>query len=118
MTDAERQRLAAILGMLGSNSAGERDNAARLAEQFRKQHGLTWEQVVSGRTVYVDREVPVAYPVYVDRPVYHEVYVWPGMWAWLVSFRQINRGIAIALGSVPLVIIVARVYATIVLGWR
>jgi len=44
MTDAERQRLAAILGMLGSNSAGERDNAARLAEQFRRQHGLSWQE--------------------------------------------------------------------------
>lgn len=42
----ERRRLAAILGMLGSDSAGERDNAARMAEEFRRQHGLTWNEVV------------------------------------------------------------------------
>ena len=28
--------------MLGSSFAGERDNAARLAEAFMKRHGLTW----------------------------------------------------------------------------
>jgi hypothetical protein len=38
---ANRKRLASLLGMLGSNAAGERDNAARLAEQFHLQHGLT-----------------------------------------------------------------------------
>lgn len=65
MSNAERQRLAAILGMLGSSSAGERDNAARLAEQFRKQHGLTWEQLVSGDTIYVDREIEIP----IDRPI-------------------------------------------------
>jgi len=51
MTGAERQRLAAILGMLGSNSAGERDAAARAAEQFRKQHGLTWQEMLNGKAV-------------------------------------------------------------------
>jgi hypothetical protein len=58
MTDAERQRLAAILGMLGSEHQGERDNAARQAEAFRKKHGLSWaELLASGGTVYI--EVPV-----------------------------------------------------------
>ena len=38
MTAAEHKRLVAVLGMLGSASAGERDNAARLAEQLRR-HG-------------------------------------------------------------------------------
>ena len=42
----DRKRLAAILGMLGSNSAGERDNAARMAEEFRRQHSLTWSELL------------------------------------------------------------------------
>jgi hypothetical protein len=58
MTDADRQRLVAILGMLGSAAAGERDNAARLAEKFRCQHGMTWGQLFEPQTVYV----------YIDRP--------------------------------------------------
>ena len=44
MTDAERLRLVRILGMLGSNFAGERDNAARFVEAFMARHGLTWAQ--------------------------------------------------------------------------
>ena len=43
---SDRRRLAALLGMLGSTSSGERDNAARLAEQFRQRLGLTWEEVL------------------------------------------------------------------------
>jgi hypothetical protein len=115
MTNADRQRLAAILGMLGSNSAGERDNAARLAEELRKQHSVTWQEMINGRTVYVDREIPVERTVYVDRPVYvdREVYVWPGMWQWLVSFQPINRGIAIVLGGMPLVYGIARIWAVL-----
>ena len=44
---SDRKRLAALLGMLGSTSSGERDNAARLAEQFRQRLGLTWEELLS-----------------------------------------------------------------------
>lgn len=44
---AERKRLTSILGMLGSNAAGERDNAARLAEHFRREHGLTWAELLN-----------------------------------------------------------------------
>ena len=69
MTNADRQRLAAILGMLGSEHAGERAAAGLQAEAFRRRHGLTWDQVVSGRTVYVNREVFVETPVFVDRPM-------------------------------------------------
>lgn len=47
VTTADRKRLTAILGMLGSNQPGERDNAARLAEQFRIQHGLTWADLLA-----------------------------------------------------------------------
>ena len=38
MTVAERERLARILGMLGSEHAGERASAALHAEPFRKKH--------------------------------------------------------------------------------
>jgi hypothetical protein len=41
LSSADRNRLTAILGMLGSDASGERDNAARLAETFRREHGLT-----------------------------------------------------------------------------
>ena len=47
MTAAERQRLARILGMLGSEHAGERASAGLQAEAFRKRHGLTWEGMLS-----------------------------------------------------------------------
>ena len=46
LTAVERKKLAAILGMLGSSSAGERDNAATLAEKLRRQLGLTWEDLL------------------------------------------------------------------------
>jgi hypothetical protein len=47
MTEADRKRLIAILGMLGSNAVGERDNAARLAEEFRRKHGLSWADLLA-----------------------------------------------------------------------
>jgi hypothetical protein len=46
LTAVERKKLASILGMLGSSSAGERDNAATLAEKLRRQLGLTWEDLL------------------------------------------------------------------------
>lgn len=104
MTEPERLRLAAILGMLGSDSAGERDNAARLAEQFRQQHRLTWGEMISGKTIYLqprDVENHIEVPVYIDRIVYR----WPLFW----RLRHVNadRGIAIALGLIPAIIILA-----------
>jgi len=33
--------------MLGSNAFGERENAGRLAEQFRHHHGLTWADLLA-----------------------------------------------------------------------
>ena len=63
MTDADRKRLAAILGMLGSSSAGERDAAALQAEAFRRKHGLTWKQLVADHVVIVET------PVFIDRPM-------------------------------------------------
>ena len=47
MTEPERRRLARILGMLGSEHAGERASAALQAEAFRKRHGMTWEQMLA-----------------------------------------------------------------------
>jgi hypothetical protein len=47
MTAAERQRLARILGMLGSEHAGERASAGLQAEAFRKRHGLTWPELLA-----------------------------------------------------------------------
>jgi hypothetical protein len=47
MTAADRRKLAAILGMLGSEHAGERAAAGLQAEAFRKRHGLTWEAMLS-----------------------------------------------------------------------
>jgi hypothetical protein len=47
MTAAERQRLARILGMLGSEHPGESASAALQAEAFRKRLGLTWEEMLS-----------------------------------------------------------------------
>lgn len=43
---ATRSRLTKLLGMLGSDHQGERDNAALAAHKLVKQHGLTWEAVV------------------------------------------------------------------------
>jgi hypothetical protein len=47
LSERDRSRLAAILGMLGSNAVGERENAGQLAEQFRRQHGLTWAELLA-----------------------------------------------------------------------
>jgi hypothetical protein len=41
-----RERLARLLGLLGSDHAGERDNAGRAAHHLVQQHGITWYDVV------------------------------------------------------------------------
>ena len=41
-----RELLVKALGMLGSDQAGERDNAARFAERERKKLGMTWDELV------------------------------------------------------------------------
>ena len=51
MTPADRQRLARILGMLGSEFDGERASAALQAEAFRKKHGLTWAELLALKPV-------------------------------------------------------------------
>jgi hypothetical protein len=49
MTAADRKRLAALLGMLGSSHAGERANAAEAVEKFRIRHRLTWDEILEQR---------------------------------------------------------------------
>jgi hypothetical protein len=40
------ERLTKLLGMLGSNSDGERATAGRIADQFVRDLGLTWSDIV------------------------------------------------------------------------
>jgi hypothetical protein len=112
VTDTERQRLAHILGMLGSDSVGERAAAALQAEAFRKRHGMTWAEMMSGETVYVDR------PVYVDRAVppyppppqpYPPPPPAPQPWASLQGFLR-NSLPPFVLGVAPFVIIYGLAY--------
>jgi hypothetical protein len=44
--DRLRKRLVRVLGYLGSDSAGERDNAARVATRMIKEAGLTWYDIL------------------------------------------------------------------------
>ena len=53
MTPADRAKLARILGMLGSEHAGERASAALQAEGFRKRHAMTWEEMLALSAVEV-----------------------------------------------------------------
>jgi hypothetical protein len=42
-----RRKLAGVLGMLGSNHAGERDAAAQLANRMIRGAGLTWSELIA-----------------------------------------------------------------------
>jgi hypothetical protein len=42
----ERQRLAKILGLMGSSFSGEREAAVFQAEEIRKKFGLSWEELL------------------------------------------------------------------------
>jgi hypothetical protein len=48
MTSIDRDRLAKLLGRLGSDYPGERDNAARMATDLVRDSGSTWAQVLAG----------------------------------------------------------------------
>jgi hypothetical protein len=67
----DRARLAAILGRLGSDHAGERDAAALAASRFLRQRKLAWGDVLG----------PPALPPPIERRaepfVFHE---WPLRW--------------------------------------
>jgi hypothetical protein len=47
LSPAERKRLAKLLGLLGSDHAGEVLSAAKHAHDLVQAHGLTWDQVIS-----------------------------------------------------------------------
>jgi hypothetical protein len=47
LTPADRAKLAAILGRLGSDFDGERAAAGLLAARFVREHGLTWPDVLA-----------------------------------------------------------------------
>jgi hypothetical protein len=71
MTAADRRKLAAILGMLGSEHAGERASAALQAEAFRKRHAMTWEEMLALPPVEVVVEPePVWTPSEPPRPAW------------------------------------------------
>lgn len=57
-TPAERNRLVALMGMFGSAHAGERANAASLADRMVRARGLTWNEVVAGQAVQPWRPPP------------------------------------------------------------
>jgi hypothetical protein len=82
MTDTDRQRLAAILGMLGSAHAGERAAAALQAEAFRRHHNLTWDQLVGGKAIaedaYVEPPPPPPQQAPEPPPPTPETYGWNG----------------------------------------
>jgi len=46
MAPLDRSRLAAVLGLLGSDHPGEVVNAAQAAERMRRQAGLSWHDIV------------------------------------------------------------------------
>lgn len=48
LTPDEQTRLISILGMLGSDFAGERAAAELLATRLLKDHGLRWKDVIGG----------------------------------------------------------------------
>jgi hypothetical protein len=50
VTDKERERLVALLGMMGSSGDGEALNAARLAQRFITDRKLTWNDVIAVQT--------------------------------------------------------------------
>jgi hypothetical protein len=47
LTSADRERLSSILGMLGSNASSQRANAAAAAGEFRRDHHLTWAEMLA-----------------------------------------------------------------------
>lgn len=46
LSKADRDRLVKLLGMLGSDHAGERDNAALAIERLRRELGLSSEDIL------------------------------------------------------------------------
>jgi hypothetical protein len=51
-------RLARVLGMLGSDHAGERDAAALMAEKIRRDAGVQWADLLVPKVVRVEPPAP------------------------------------------------------------
>jgi hypothetical protein len=59
----DRERLARVLGMLGSAHDGEALAAARQAERLRAEAGLTWAEIVIRALPAPSSPQPCRYPV-------------------------------------------------------
>ena len=57
----QHRRLVQLLGMMGSDHNGEVLNAARLAQRLVRDHGLTWEEVMTGIATDIARELGQAF---------------------------------------------------------
>jgi hypothetical protein len=66
---ADRDKLAKLLGMLGSDHPGERDNAAVAADRLVRQRGLTWPDVLQPQIVESWTQPPQPPPPPPDEPV-------------------------------------------------
>ena len=47
LPDDQRERLTRLCGMFGSDYEGERANAARMADELLRRHGVTWADVLA-----------------------------------------------------------------------
>ncbi len=56
---ADRNRLAGILGLLGSSHQGERDAAALAADRFVRSRGIAWPDLLAGEPAPPGRAAPV-----------------------------------------------------------
>ena len=56
LAEADRDRLARLLGMLGSAFDGEVANAGRLADKLVRSAGLTWPDIIAPALPPPDRE--------------------------------------------------------------
>jgi hypothetical protein len=48
---SDRERLARLLGMMGSDHDGEALNAARMADRLVRDHGITWIDAITAPVV-------------------------------------------------------------------
>jgi len=53
LESGQRERLVKLLGMLGSNLAGERENAAVAVEKHRRILGMSWDELIIPDSVAV-----------------------------------------------------------------
>lgn len=56
LTAADQSKLAKLLGLLGSNHAGERDAAGLAAARFLRDRNLTWAQVL--KPAAIEKRLP------------------------------------------------------------